>query len=407
VELDRRHQFGDIVVGPANRLAVAAALAVAENPGSTYNPLYIWSAPGLGKSQLLAAIGLRALALQPALRVAALTVDEFVRQLEAAVSMGDQAAFHRHFQDADLLLIDDVQFLAGRHEAQAELLRLCEEFHASGRQIACTGDRPPGDIEDIDAQLADQLSGGLVVEIGLGLGAGQGAGQAPRASGAVSSPPAAEFLNFISDVATVVARHVEPWRSSIGEAAQRWAAEGYDTAVLERAMRAGADPGSGALIATYERCVARLRTLQCEAAAADPDLAAMDIFFDPARVAEAENLVASAQAPADAGGGAEPDAAISDSRDHHAAHSNGAGDGEDSADVIDLVDVVDEVDAGGAIPTEAAEPEEPLPVSVVARRTSRGMVVTSIEAEDPFFLDDEKVVWDWPDAQGRVIEEFR
>jgi hypothetical protein len=406
VELDGRHQFGSIVVGPANRLAVAAALAVAENPGLTYNPLYIWSAPGLGKTQLLTAIGLRALALQPALRIAALTVDEFVRQLQSAVSVGDAAAFHRRFQDTDLLLIDEVQFLAGRPEMQDELLRLCEEFHASGRQIACAGDRPPGDIADIDERLADQLSGGLVVEIGLN-------GHAPRTSGAVSSPPAAEFLNFISDVATVVARHVEPWRSSIGEAAQRWAPEGYDTAVLERAMRAGTDPGSDALIATYERCVSRLRTLQCEAAAIDPDLAAMDIFFDPARVAEAEELVASAQEAADGGGVPEPGAGASHSPNGRAAHLNGAGDAgdagdaEDTADAIGLVDIADVVDASAAIQTGAAEPDEPLPVSVVARRTSRGMVITSIVAEDPFFLDDEKVVWDWPDAQGRVIEEFR
>jgi Bacterial dnaA protein len=397
VELDGRHQFGNIVVGQANRLAVAAALAVAENPGKTYNPLYIWSAPGLGKTQLLNAIGLRALALQPALRVAALTADEFVRQLQSA---GDPAALHRRFHDADLLLIDDVQFLAGRDETQAELLRLCEEFHASGRQIACAGDRPPGDITDIDERLAAELSGGLVVEIGLN-------GHAARTSGAVSSAPEAEFLSFVSDVATVVARHVEPWRSSIGEAAQRWAAEGYDTAVLERAMRAGADPGSVALIATYERCVARLRTLQCEAAAADPDLAAMDIFFDPARVAEAENLVASAREAAGEDSGVRLDAGASHGRDHQTAHSNGAGDVDDAADVIDLVEIVDEADASGTVEIEPAEPDEPLPVSVVARRTSRGMVITSIVAEDPFFLDDEKVVWDWPDAQGRVIEEFR
>jgi hypothetical protein len=408
VQLDGRHQFGSIVVGPANRLAVAAALAVAENPGSTYNPLYIWSAPGLGKTQLLTAIGLRAMALQPGLQVAAFTLNEFARQLQLAVSMGDAAAFHRRLQDTNLLLIDDVQFLTGRHETQAELLRLCEEFHASGRQIACAGDRPPGDIADIDERLAAQLSGGLVVEIGLN-------GGTFRASGAETSRPAAEFLNFISDVATVVARHVEPWRSSIGEAAERWGAEGYDTAVLERAMRAGGDPGSQALIATYERCVARLRTLQCEAAAIDPGLAAMDIFFDPARVAEAEELVAGAQAPADAAAG-EPDANSWLSPDDHAAHSNGAGGAgnvRDAADAtgfvdnVDAVDAVDAVDENGTIQTEARALDEPPPVSVVARRTSRGMVITSIVAEDPFFLDDEKVVWDWPDALGRVIEEFR
>jgi hypothetical protein len=136
----------------------------------------------------------------------------------------------------------------------------------------------------------------------------------------------------------------------------------------------------------------------------------MDIFFDPARVAEAEALVAGAQEPANAGGAVDPDADGWQSGDHHAAHSNGAGDAEeagDGADTIELMDIVDVVDAGGTIQTEVVEPDETLPVSVVARRTSRGMVITSIVADDPFFLDDEKVVWDWPDALGRVIEEFR
>jgi hypothetical protein len=405
VELENRHQFGSIVVGQANRLAVAAAQAVAENPGSTYNPLYIWSAPGLGKTQLLTALGLRALALQPELTVVALTADEFVLQVQSAASAGDASSFHRRFQDTNVLLIDDVQFLAGWHDAQAMLLCLCEEFHASGRQIACAGDRPPGDIVDIDERLVAQLSGGLVVEIGLNE-------PAPRSSGAVPSPSAAEFLNFISDVATVVAQHVEPWRSAIGEAAERWVAEGYDTAVLQRAMRGQSDPGSGALLATYERCVARLRTLQCEAATIDPDLADRDIFFDPARVAQAEELVAGARAPAIANGPADLDHGWQ-RRGDHAAHSNGAGaaghNGEmaDAIDLVDVVDVADVVDAADGIETETAEPGEPLPVSVVARRTSRGMVITSVVAEDPFFLDDEKVVWDWPDALGRVIEEFR
>jgi hypothetical protein len=406
VELDGRHAFSNIVVGQANRLAVAAAQAVAENPGTTYNPLYIWSAPGLGKTQLLTAIGLRTMGLHPELTVVSLSADEFSQQLQSSASAADADASHRRFQDVDLLLLDDVQFLTGCHDAQEELLRLCEEFHASGRQIACAGDRPPGDIADIDERLAAQLSGGLVVEIGLN-------GPGPRTSGAVSSPPAAEFLNFISDVATVVARHVEPWRSSIGEAAERWAAEGYDTAVLQRAMRGAADPGSDALIATYERCVARLRTLQCEAATIDADLAGNEVFFDPARVAEADQLVAAARAPADGGSPIELDADVWERRDEHAGHSNGAGDAAhsgDAADPIELVDIVDmpgALDPGDAIQTEAAEPDEALPVSVVARRTSRGMVITSIVAEDPFFLDDEKVVWDWPDALGRVIEEFR
>jgi hypothetical protein len=231
-------------------------------------------------------------------------------------------------------------------------------------------------------------------------------GHASRTSGSASAP-AAEFLNFISDVATVVARHVEPWRASIGEAAERWAAEGYDTGVLARAMRAEADPGSAALIATYERCVVRLRTLECEAAAIDTSLAAMGVFHDPARVAAAEQLVARARQHRDRENAA---AAASES---YAEHTGDARDDHAAEELVELVDdvdvvqVVDTIDAPEVEQADSAEPNEPLPAAVIARRTSRGMVITSILADDPFFLDDEKVIWDWPDALGRVIEEFR
>ncbi len=399
MDLDGRYDFDAIVVGPANRLAVAAAQAVAENPGVTYNPLYIWSAAGLGKTHLLTAIGLRAQVLHPALHVVALTLEEFARQLHSAASMADEAASHRRFQDTGLLLLDDVQLMSGRRETQAELLRLCEEFRADGRQIVCTGDRPPGDIADADGRLVHLLSGGLVVDIGPPAILAPN-GHSPRASGARNAPAAAEFLNFLSDVATVVARHVEPWRAAIGEAAERWAGEGYDTSVLRRALRAESDPGSAALIATYERCVGRLRTLECEAASIDADLASMDIFHDPARVAAAEDLVTRA-------------------RQHkHAPEAQARAEPINAIESFDTIDVIEPIGADAIEPADAdnyrakadhvePEPDEAPPVSVIARRTSRGMVITSIVADDPFFLDEEKVVWEWPDALGRVIEEFR
>jgi hypothetical protein len=399
VNLDGRYDFDAIVVGPANRLAVAAGQAVAENPGVTYNPLYIWSAPGLGKTHLLTAIGLRARVLHPALHVVAMTLEEFAGQLHTAVSMADEAAFHRRFQDTGLLLLDDVQLMSGRRAVQAELLRLCEEFRANGRQIVCAGDRPPGDIADAESRLVHHLSGGLVVDIGPPAILASN-GHSPRASGARPAPAAGEFLSFLTDVATVVARHVEPWRAAIGEAAERWAGEGYDTRVLRRALRGDSDPGSAALIATYERCVGRLRTLQCEAASIDADLASMDIFRDPARVAAAEDLVARA-------------------RQHkNAAEEQARAESIDAPDTFEIIDVIEPVETDDVAPVEAddyqaeadyVEPEadEAPPVSVIARRTSRGMVITSIVADDPFFLDEEKVVWEWPDALGRVIEEFR
>jgi hypothetical protein len=173
-------------------------------------------------------------------------------------------------------------------------------------------------------------------------------------------------------------------------------------------MRAEADPGSAALIATYERCVVRLRTLACEAAAIDTSLAAMAIFHDPARVAVAEQLVARARQHRDRENA--PAEAASESYAEHtgdAGYDHPAEEPVELVDDVDVVEVVDTMPAPEVEQADSAEPDAPLPAAVIARRTSRGMVITSILADDPFFLDDEKVIWDWPDALGRVIEEFR
>jgi Bacterial dnaA protein len=457
VELDARYTFDNFVVGSANRLAVAAALAVAESPGTAYNPLFICAAPGLGKTHLVTAIGHHAAALQPALRVDAVTLDEFVRQLHAAVSMGDTPAFRQRFQATGLLLIDDAQFLTGRRETQAELLRLCDEVQGDGRQIVLTGDRPPADIADVDERLTACLSAGLVVDIGVpdyegrvailgtwcaqrGLAFGPGTiealgrvdvrsirelqgalsrliahraaggrdamvgvadvqrlfpecrepprssnGRLARTSGA--SAAAAEFLNFIDEVAHVVARHVEPWRTRLGEAAAWWTKEGYCVEELERALRAETDPESAALIASYERHVGELQALASEATAIDPALASNDVFYDPDNVPAAEALVARARAGAVAHTADEP---------------------EDLPDLIEFTDLAEDAarDAAASEPVVASV-VDPVVAPVLAPRRSRATPLASVVTEDTFFLDDEKVVWDWPDASGRVIEEFR
>lgn len=164
--LDPRYRFDNYVVGSANRLAVAAAQAVAESPGTVYNPLLIYSASGLGKTHLLIAIGQRARELQPALTVDHAPMDDFVEQLHAAISTGQIDAFKQRYLHVDLLLLDDIQFLSGRRETQSELLRLFNALQGSGRQIVLTSDRPPGEIPDVDERLITRLSGGLIVDVG-------------------------------------------------------------------------------------------------------------------------------------------------------------------------------------------------------------------------------------------------
>ena len=163
--LNPRFVFETFVVGAANRLAVTAGRTVAENPGSTYNPLFFYSGSGLGKTHLLMAIGHGAKKLSPGLNVEYLTLDEFVEAFHAAIAAGQGDAFRRRFQNVDLLLVDDVQFLAHRKEMQAELLRLSEGLQAASRQIVLASDRPPADIEDLDERLISRFSGGLVVDI--------------------------------------------------------------------------------------------------------------------------------------------------------------------------------------------------------------------------------------------------
>ncbi|MGH7676389.1 MAG: DnaA ATPase domain-containing protein, partial [Gemmatimonadales bacterium] len=164
--LNPRYSLDTLVVGAANRLAVTAGRTVAENPGSAYNPLFIYSGSGLGKTHLLMAIGHQAKKLAPALTIEYLTLDEFVESFHAAVAAGQGDAFRSRFQNVDVLLLDDVQFLADRKEMQAELLRLTEALQAAGHQIVLTSDRPPPEIADLDERLISRFSGGLVVDVG-------------------------------------------------------------------------------------------------------------------------------------------------------------------------------------------------------------------------------------------------
>jgi chromosomal replication initiation ATPase DnaA len=165
VDLNPRFRFETFIVGASNRLATSAAHAVAESPGSVYNPLFFYAKSGLGKTHLLQAIGFEAQAQQPALRVRYVTLEEFVEQYHAAVAAGQSDAFRRGAQEADVFLLDDVQFLADRREMQAELLRLSEALQAAGRQLVLTSDRPPAEIRDLDERLITRLSGGLLVDV--------------------------------------------------------------------------------------------------------------------------------------------------------------------------------------------------------------------------------------------------
>ncbi|HKH91812.1 MAG TPA: DnaA/Hda family protein [Gemmatimonadaceae bacterium] len=166
MQVETRSRFDNYVVGSANRLAVAAARAVAESPGGVYNPLFVYGASGLGKTHLIGAIGNESVARAPGLSVEYLSLEDFIEQIHAAVAVGEMEQFKKRYSRVDVLLLDDMQFLTGRRETQSELLRLLNALQGSGRQIVMTSDRPPSDISDVDERLLSRLSGGLIVDIG-------------------------------------------------------------------------------------------------------------------------------------------------------------------------------------------------------------------------------------------------
>jgi chromosomal replication initiation ATPase DnaA len=158
-------RFDTLVVGAGNRLSATAARSVAESPGSGYNPLFIYADPGLGKTHLLMAVGHRALEINPNLRVEYLTLDDFVEAFHTALAAGQGETYRRHVAEAQVLLLDDVQFLAHRREMQSELIRLIDAMQAEQCQIVLASDRPPADIESLDDRLIRRFAGGLVVDI--------------------------------------------------------------------------------------------------------------------------------------------------------------------------------------------------------------------------------------------------
>jgi chromosomal replication initiator protein len=154
--------FETFVVGPSNRLAAAAALKVAEEPGRVYNPLYMYSDVGLGKTHLLHAIGHRLLAR--GLRVLYVSSERFTNEYVKAIRDGATEQFRERYRSADALLIDDIQFIANKEQTQEGFFHTFNELHMNGRQIVVTGDEPARKSL-LQERIISRLEGGLVVDI--------------------------------------------------------------------------------------------------------------------------------------------------------------------------------------------------------------------------------------------------
>lgn len=160
-----RFTFDSFVIGPSNRFAQAAALTVAQRPHKAYNPLLVTSPPGLGKTHLLHAIGNEARVRVPERKVLYITARSFATDRDASEAEGPQPTLRARAREVDYLLVDDVQFLDGHPEAQAEFLHTFDALLHAGRQIVLASDRPPKAIPNLDGQLVSRLESGLVADI--------------------------------------------------------------------------------------------------------------------------------------------------------------------------------------------------------------------------------------------------
>ena len=159
------YTFERFVVGSSNKFAHAAALAVAENPAHSYNPLFIYGESGLGKTHLLYAIAHRIHANHPDYRVVYLKGDTFTNELIQAIREGRNEEFREKYRSADVFLMDDVQFIAGRESTQEEMFHTFNTLYEAGRQIVFTADRPPKEMLRLDDRLRTRFEWGLPVDI--------------------------------------------------------------------------------------------------------------------------------------------------------------------------------------------------------------------------------------------------
>ncbi len=164
--LNSQYIFETFVVGQNNELAHAASTAVAKNPGSQYNPLFIYGGVGLGKTHLMHAVGNKLLAANPNLKVLYVTSEKFTNDYVSAIQQKRIDEFKRLYRNIDMLLIDDVQFIAGKEQTQEEFFHTFNELRDKGKQIILTADRLPRDIPAIEQRLVSRFEWGMVADIG-------------------------------------------------------------------------------------------------------------------------------------------------------------------------------------------------------------------------------------------------
>jgi chromosomal replication initiator protein len=163
--INPRYTFANFIVGSANRLAHAASLSVAERPGHAYNPLFLYGGVGLGKTHLMHAIGNQVIAKFPRKRVVYATSEKFTNEFITSIQQGKIDEFRSRYRRIDLLLIDDIQFIADKERTQEEFFHTFNAIHEDGKQIVLSSDRPPKAILTLEERLRSRFEWGLIADL--------------------------------------------------------------------------------------------------------------------------------------------------------------------------------------------------------------------------------------------------
>lgn len=163
--LNDRYTFDNFVVGASNELAFAACQAVAQKPGAKYNPLFLYGGVGIGKTHLIQAVGNVLAGKNPDSKVLYISTEQFVQEFVDALRFRKTAAFAQHYRTADILIVDDIQFIAGKEKIQEEFFHTFNALHQANKQIILSADKPPKEIPTLEDRLRSRFEGGMEIDM--------------------------------------------------------------------------------------------------------------------------------------------------------------------------------------------------------------------------------------------------